>query len=59
MKEGEQDNKMAQSVPALVTHNNFNVLLNNMMNETTSTFKSQDQNQNESKSACNFETHSL
>ena len=40
MKEHEQENKMAQSVPALVTNNNFNVLLNMAMNETTSTFKS-------------------
>ena len=36
----EGHGKMAQQVPALVTHNNFNVLLNMAMNETTSTFKS-------------------
>ena len=44
-KENESENKnsMVQSVPQLVTNNNFNVLLNMAMNETTSTFKSTDQ----------------
>jgi len=53
----EGQGKMAQQVPALVTHNNFNVLLNMAMNETTSTFKSSPQNV--PKKNCNFETHSL
>jgi hypothetical protein len=57
-KENDQENKMTmvQSVPQLVTNNNFNVLLNMAMNETTSTFKSTDQQQY-SKTVCNFESH--